>query len=88
MFEVIKGNKTGNDRVTLHMHGESETFDSFVVVGNKPNGEVIFAHNTDVLTVGQAIQMMKLLFAEMFVQLTEEDKAEVKSILKTLEVLP
>ena len=88
MFTVIHGAKpdaTLKSKCTVQMNNTVDKFEDFVVVGTKPNGQVIMLHNTDALTIGQAIQLLTILFVESCQKLTPAQNQEIREILMSME---
>ena len=68
-------------RCVVCMDNTTETSDDFIALLYRPNGNVALRYNTDVLSMGMAIRLLANAYANMLKDCTEEERAEVESII-------
>ena len=76
--EVLKDVPT----CVVDMDGETHRSTDFVAVMTDSDGEVTMYYNTDVITLGQTIQMLASRFEELMNELPEDTRAEVMEVLR------
>lgn len=67
---------------TVAMDGETYSSEEFVTILAKDTGDASIFYNTDALTLGMSMKMVTRAFVESMQQLSEEERAQVSSILK------
>lgn len=80
---IAKGKEEFKPKCNVFSGKGVDTYTDFITVGyDESTGRATLHMNADVMTVGQAIQMLSVEFKSMYDSLSPEQKKDVDSILR------